>query len=186
MSGVPSLRLHPLFMSVWPMSFTRILLVVLSGLLLAVPAVRGQVQSKAYRAMLKTLLQHSVPEIQVQEAARDTAGVLFLDAREPQEYAVSHLRGAVAVGYDHFDLKNLEGIPKDRRIVVYCSVGYRSEKIAEKLLAAGYTRVANLYGGIFEWANQGHPAFNDQGRTDEIHAYSRTWGVWLRKGKKVY
>ena len=97
------------------MSFTRILLVVLSGLLLAVPAVRGQVQSKAYRAMLKTLLQHSVPEIQVQEAARDTAGVLFLDAREPQEYAVSHLRGAVAVGYDHFDLKNLEGIPKDRR-----------------------------------------------------------------------
>lgn len=136
--------------------------------------------------MLKNLLSHSVPEIQVQEAARDSANILFLDAREPREFAVSHIRSAVEVGYDNFDLKKLPEIQKDKRIVIYCSVGYRSEKIAEKLLAAGYKNVSNLYGGIFEWVNQGHPVFNDKGQTQEVHAYSRTWGIWLKKGKKVY
>ena len=159
---------------------------VLALLLLAVLAVRGQVQSKAYRAMLKSLLSHNVPEIQVQEAIRDSAGILFLDAREQKEYAVSRIKGAALVGYDHFDVNSLNGIDKNRRIVVYCSVGYRSEKITEKLLASGFTNVSNLYGGIFEWANQNNPVFNETGPTAEIHAYSRTWGVWLKKGKKVY
>lgn len=146
----------------------------------------SQVKSKAYRLMLKNLLEHSVPETQVSAVLRDTASIVFLDAREPKEFAVSHINGAVPVGYDHFDLSQLPVLDKNSRIVVYCSVGYRSEKIAEKLLAAGYKNVANLYGGIFEWVNQGHPVYNHQGQTPEVHAYDRTWGVWLNKGKKIY
>ncbi|HRI58530.1 MAG TPA: rhodanese-like domain-containing protein [Saprospiraceae bacterium] len=168
------------------MSFSSIKILALAGLLFAVLTARGQIQSKAYRTMLKSLLDHSVPEVQVQEAARDSARILFLDAREPDEYAVSHIKHALHVGYEHYDTSNLAGIQKDRRIVVYCSVGYRSEKVAEKLLAAGFNNVSNLYGGIFEWANQDNPVFNDKGRTQEIHAFSRTWGIWLKKGKKVY
>ncbi|MBK8965792.1 MAG: rhodanese-like domain-containing protein [Saprospiraceae bacterium] len=136
--------------------------------------------------MLKTLLRHSVPEIDVQASARDSSTVVFLDAREPSEFAVSHIRGAVSVGYDHFDLKKLSALDKKSRIVVYCSVGYRSEKVAEKLIAAGYKNVSNLYGGIFEWVNQGFPVFDQAGKTNRVHAYDRTWGVWLDKGEKVY
>ncbi|HNH84673.1 MAG TPA: rhodanese-like domain-containing protein [Acidobacteriota bacterium] len=66
--------------------------------------------------MLKNLLSHSVPEIQVQQAARDSAAVLFLDAREAKEYAVSHIAGAIPVGYDHFDLAKLAHLSKERRI----------------------------------------------------------------------
>lgn len=168
------------------MLFSKIKILSLVGLLLASLAASGQVKSEAYRAMLKNLLSHTVPEIQAQEAARDSANILFLDAREPNECAVSQIKGAVSVGYDHFDTSKLPEIQKDRRIVVYCSVGYRSEKVAEKLLAAGYKNVSNLYGGIFEWVNQGNPVFNGKGQTQEVHAYSRTWGIWLRKGKKVY
>jgi rhodanese-related sulfurtransferase len=146
----------------------------------------AQVQSGAYRLMLKGLLSHQVPEITVQAAAADSAAVLFLDAREPAEYAVSHLKNAVFVGYDHFDPGVAKDWPKDRRIVVYCSVGYRSEKVTEKLMNAGFTRVANLYGGIFEWVNCNYPVYDDKGPTHRVHAYDRTWGIWLKKGKKIY
>lgn len=157
-------------------------------LTLATAAAYGQVQSSAYRLMLKKLLSHTVPEMQVQQLAADTSGVLLLDAREPKEFAVSHLTGALHVGYDDFKLTAMpDSLAKDRPIVVYCSVGYRSEKVAEQLRAAGYSQVSNLYGGIFEWVNQGNPVVDSRGSvTQRVHAYSRTWGVWLKKGKKVY
>jgi rhodanese-related sulfurtransferase len=161
-------------------------ILVAVSLLLFVMSGYSQVKSASFRLMLKTLLQHSVPEINVQAAARDSAGLVLLDAREPKEFAVSHLKGALAVGYDHFDLDKLAAVDKKSRIVVYCSVGYRSEKIAEKLIAAGFKNVSNLYGGIFEWVNQGFPVYNTSGQTHKVHAYDRTWGIWLHKGEKVY
>ena len=39
---------------------------------------------------------------------------------------------------------------------MYCSIGKRSEKVTQKLKKAGYNNVSNLYGGIFEWVNQGN------------------------------
>lgn len=144
------------------------------------------VNSGAYGFMLKTLLSHTVPEVSVPEAATaETA--LFLDAREANEHEVSHIRGARFIGYDNFDIASLSDIPKDQPIIVYCSVGYRSEKVSEQLLAAGYTDVANLYGGIFEWKNQGHEVVTPEGEvTEKVHAFSRSWGIWLKKGERVY
>lgn len=146
----------------------------------------GQVQSSAYNLTLKTLLSHSVPEVTVPQV-KTMNDVLLLDAREWTEYQVSHLKNAKFVGYDQFEMDNLRLINKNQKIVVYCSVGYRSEKIAEKLKQAGYTNVSNLYGGIFEWVNQGNTVVDTHGSvTENIHAYSKTWGVWLNKGVKVY
>jgi len=159
----------------------------IGALLMLAVAASGQVQSSAYRLMLKKLLHHTVPEVQVQQVVADTAGILFVDAREDREFAVSHLAGALHVGYDSFDLKKIPpSIAKGRRIVVYCSVGYRSEKVAEKLRTAGFNNISNLYGGIFEWVNQGHPVRNAQGETQQVHAFDRSWGLWLHRGKKVY
>ena len=146
----------------------------------------GQVKSGAYRVMLQGLLSHTVPETGVQQAVLKTSNAIFLDAREPKEFAVSHIAGAIPVGYDHFDLQKVAALQKDKPIIVYCSVGYRSEKIAEKLLGAGFTKVSNLYGGIFEWVNQGLPIVDETGPTEKVHAYNRSWGVWLKKGEKVY
>lgn len=168
------------------MPIYRIRILSVAALFLSTLACAGQVKSSAYRAMLKNLLSHTVPEVQVQQAAKDSSAILFLDAREPREFDVSHIKGAVNIGYDHFDASRLSEIPKDKRIIVYCSVGYRSEKIAEKLLAAGFKDVSNLYGGIFEWVNQDQPVVDEKGQTKRVHAYDRSWGVWLKKGEKVY
>lgn len=161
--------------------------ILVTGLLLLLTtAGYSQVKSSAYRLMLKTLLQHSVPEVGVRYAAGNQSNLVFLDTREPREYIVSHIDGAIHVGYDTFDISQLQSLDKNSRIVAYCSVGYRSEKIAEKLIAAGFKNVSNLYGGIFEWVNQDYPVHNEKGTTQEIHAYDRTWGIWLRRGEKVY
>jgi len=110
-----------------------------------------------------------------------------LDARELEEFEVSHLRNARYVGFNNFSLEVIKDIPKTTPIVVYCSIGVRSEKIGEKLLAAGYTNVKNCYGSIFEWVNQGNEIVDMQNQpTKKIHAYNKKWGVWVNKGEKVY
>jgi rhodanese-related sulfurtransferase len=146
----------------------------------------AQVKSSAYNLTLKTILSHSIPEVTVPQV-RAMKNVLLLDARESDEYKVSHIKNALHVGYDQFEIGKLKSINKNQKIVVYCSVGYRSEKISEKLKQAGFTDVSNLYGGIFEWINQNNPVVDDKDKvTENIHAYSKTWGVWLDKGVKVY
>ncbi len=145
----------------------------------------SQVESTAYNLMLKTLLNNSVTQIAVEKAS-DTRGI-FLDARERKEFEVSHIKEAIWVGFDDFELANLPSIKKDEPIIIYCSVGYRSEKIGEKLQKAGYTNVFNLYGGIFEWINQNKQVVDNKNQpTKKIHAYSKTWGIWVSKGEKIY
>jgi len=149
--------------------------------------VNGQCEmsSNAYKLMLNGLLSHSVDEICVNEIP-DGMSYILLDARERSEYSVSHISNAQWVGYDNFNISNVKNIRKDLPIVVYCSVGYRSEKIAEKLKEAGYEDVKNLYGGIFEWINKEREVCNENGPTKEIHAYNKTWGIWLKQGEKVF
>ena len=146
----------------------------------------AQTTSKPYNLMLKALYKNTVPTVSVPELKKMPNAVL-LDTRAKGEYDVSHLPGAHWVGYDDFDLSRVKTIPKDANIVVYCSVGYRSEKVGEKLLAAGYQHVHNLYGSLFEWVNQGNPVVDDAGKpTQRVHAFSHMWGIWLKRGEKVY
>ncbi len=146
----------------------------------------AQVGNGAFNLMLKTLLSHNVNEISVDELAK-LKNVVLLDAREEAEYKVSHLPNARYIGYDNFNIDSLNNFDKHATIVVYCSMGYRSEKIAEKLKSAGFTNVSNLYGGIFEWVNQGNKVVDKhEKKTMDVHAYNKTWGIWLNKGNKVY
>jgi rhodanese-related sulfurtransferase len=139
-----------------------------------------------YSLMLKGLLKQSVPFVSVKELKSEPPPVL-LDTRAPQEFAVSHLRGARWVGFDQFSLAAVRDLPKDTPVVVYCSVGLRSEKIGERLRQAGYTNVRNLYGGLFEWVNEGNAAVAaGDTPTTRVHPFSPGWGVWLRRGQRAY
>lgn len=139
--------------------------------------------------LLKKYNDKSVPYITVNELAMPKTEAILLDSREPAEYEVSHLKDAICVGYDNFNVESiLEELPnKDSKIVVYCSLGIRSEDVAEKLKKAGYTNVFNLYGGIFEWKNNDFTVYNSNDEeTQNIHTFSEEWSRWLTKGVKVY
>ncbi len=149
-------------------------------------AAQKKVVSESFNTLLKVMLKHDVKEITVPQAAAKSK-VLFIDAREKKEFDVSHIKNAVFVGYDDFNILRLRDVPKSNEIIVYCSIGKRSENITEKLVKAGYTNVSNLYGGIFEWVNQGNRVVDINNKnTDKVHAYGRLWGQWLDKGDKVY
>lgn len=132
----------------------------------------------------------NVPYMSVETLALPKTAAILLDAREQKEYKVSHLKNAIWVGYDNFNLKEtLKKLPADKKakIVVYCSLGIRSETVAHKLIQEGYTNVYNLYGGIFEWKNANFKVVDTLGNTTEkVHAFSKEWGKWLKKGEKIY
>lgn len=144
------------------------------------------IKSASLRKVLKTMLSAEVPVIRISEAAVQIDTAVFLDSREREEYSVSHLPKAVWVGHNYFDLARLKNIAFTQAIIVYCSVGKRSDSIAKALLKEGYTNVANLAGGIFEWVNQGHAVYIGEKETNAVHVYNRFWGRWVTKGKKVY
>jgi len=123
------------------------------------------------------------------DAVKTNEDLVLLDTRRKEEFEVSHLPNAIWVGYKAFDLGQLEEDYPNKKtpFVVYCSVGVRSENIGEKLLKAGYTDVKNLYGGIFEWKNQGFPVYTLEGKpTEKVHAYNRRWGRLLKNAEKIY
>jgi rhodanese-related sulfurtransferase len=133
---------------------------------------------------VKKLYSNTVPVISPEQVK---GKAVLLDARERSEYDVSHLPKARWVGYDDFDLKRLAGIPKSDTVIVYCSIGYRSERIGEQLIKAGYTKVFNLYGGIFQWKNSdGAVVDANNDTTERVHCYDRSWSRFLKKGEKVY
>jgi rhodanese-related sulfurtransferase len=141
--------------------------------------------------LLNNLNKHSVPYISVEElmVSQQKEKVVLLDAREPEEFNVSHLKNAISVGYKHFSSEEIQQKikNKDQKIIVYCSLGVRSENIGEKLEKMGYTNVHNLFGGIFEWKNNNFSVYNNQEeKTEKVHAFSKKWGKWLKNAEKVY
>lgn len=142
-------------------------------------------QSLAYKALLEGLYDSKFPTVKP-EQIQSLSAYQILDTREKEEFEVSHLPGAIWAGYDTFTLKNVESLDKNKPVLVYCTVGARSQEIGKKLIEDGFTQVFNLYGGIIQWANETKPLVAEGQSTHKVHTYSRTWGIWLKKGEKVY
>ena len=139
--------------------------------------------------LLKKYNDNSVLYISAEELAMPKTKAILLDAREPREFEVSHLKNAINVGYEHFNLDSILAlIPnKGEKIIVYCSLGIRSETIAKKLKKSGYKNVFNLYGGIFEWKNKSFTVYDSEEiETENIHIFSEEWSKWLTKGDKIH
>lgn len=146
---------------------------------------RPHCEDQAFDKKVSEMLRFSVPVMGVEELRNIQSEVYIFDARKRREYEVSHIPGAQYVGFEDFDPESLNELPKDVPIVVYCSIGYRSEKIGEKLKSQGFTRVYNLFGSLFEWANRGYPMVDSLERpTKTVHTYNKNWSRWV-DGKKV-
>jgi rhodanese-related sulfurtransferase len=165
---------------------------LLIAILLALP-ITIQAQNKTlnpkFEQKIESLISKKVTTISCERLKErvTTPNLYILDAREKNEYEVSHLKDAKWIGYNKVNETILKTIPKDAIVVVYCSIGYRSGVIGEKLQKKGYQRVYNLYGGIFEWSNKGYPMVNQtEENTPKVHAYNKSWGQWVEKGEKVY
>ena len=171
-------------------SFNPFSLLLPVALMLPVGLVRAQsaptTDNQKFDEMLSGLLSHPEMAVSVEQCPNPEQAV-FLDARAKTEYEVSHIPTSRWVGFSAFSKKDVRDLDPSKPVVVYCSVGYRSEKITRRLKKMGFSNVRNLYGGIFAWKNQGRQVVNTQGQpTDRVHTYNKKWGQWLFKGTKVH
>lgn len=97
---------------------------------------------------------------------------LLLDVREPEEFAVSHLRGARRVDFGAQANAVLAGVPPAQPIVCYCAAGFRSSVMARRLARAGHREVFNLEGAIFDWACAGRPLVCGEQPVRVVHPFN--------------
>lgn len=101
--------------------------------------------------------QPAIPSVSAPEAkARQDAGALIVDVREPYEWAEGHIPGAL-----HIPLGSLAARARElntaRELVIVCHSGNRSGAAVAALQRAGYQRVNNLDGGMIAWARMRLP-----------------------------
>lgn len=131
------------------------------------------------------------PHLSPEELVGRASSAVLLDVREPAEFAMSHLEGAINVAPDASPAeirRLLAGLRKPSgarpEVIFYCTVGYRSSKLAERvrrdLAADGIVRIANLRGGILAWANRGLTVVDSSGPTAAVHPYNECFAPMLK------
>ncbi|MGF1517923.1 MAG: rhodanese-like domain-containing protein [Nodosilinea sp.] len=105
---------------------------------------------------------------------------ILIDVRRDYEFAVSHLPQAHHA--PNLDAAIALELDPHQPIVAYCSVGYRSARLAAQLQAAGYSEVYNLAGSIFQWANEDRPLVSQGQSVAAVHPFHPTWGLLLKPG----
>lgn len=112
---------------------------------------------KTYQELLNET-KSRVKEIGVKDAQalRHTTGdVVFLDVRDPNEYNLGKIPGAITISRGNLE-KNVEAqVPREKTVVVYCANGNRSAFAADTMRVMGYDDVRSLREGFSGWVGAG-------------------------------
>jgi adenylyltransferase/sulfurtransferase len=95
-------------------------------------------------------------EITAKEAAETLRDIVLVDVREPYEWSVGHVEGALHIPMQQVPAR-IDEIPRDRDVVVCCRVGGRSARVQQYLQQQGYTNVKNMTGGMLAWKRDVDP-----------------------------
>jgi sterol desaturase/sphingolipid hydroxylase (fatty acid hydroxylase superfamily)/rhodanese-related sulfurtransferase len=142
-------------------------------------------------------LAHPVANVSAEKLAKDlqeeadSSLTLLFDVRKLEEYEVSHLKRSIRVDpemtADAF-VDSFGASLTGKKVVLYCSVGYRSSVFLERVQAvasdADVHSLSNLRGGIFRWYNSGHAVVDSGGLADRVHPYDRKWEKLLNSRPK--
>jgi sodium/bile acid cotransporter 7 len=97
--------------------------------------------------------------------------IVFVDTRRPEEIAVSMLPGAVSKQ----DFLSHRDLYRDKIVVVYCTISYRSGVFAREMSEQGI-HVVNLQGGILAWILEGGKVYDQSGKeVKRVHVYDDKW-----------
>ncbi len=117
-----------------------------------------------------------VPEVTVSELTGALARgepLVLVDVREPAEWEVSMIPGAVTEEQFERDLAAY----RHRRIVTYCTIGGRAGAYAKKLRGQGLAAEV-LKGSILAWTHAGRPLVGADGRpTKRVHVYKESFNL---------
>ena len=107
---------------------------------------------------------------------------IVLDVRNPDEFETSHVQGAIRYSPEEIDRLN-----KAQPVLVYCTVGFRSNEAAKELRKKGFEEIYELRDGLIGWANSGLPVVDHANEvTAAIHVYHPAFQLFLKNGEAVY
>jgi len=92
------------------------------------------------------------------EAKTQEPGVVILDVRTKEEFEEGHIANAININVesDTF-LSEIAKLDKSKTYAVYCRSGRRSADAVAKMSNEEFISLANLNGGVIDWANAGLP-----------------------------
>jgi len=99
----------------------------------------------------------SVKAREVKERLDHGEAIFLLDVREADEVETASIAGAHVIPLAAV-MRRAAEIPKDRDVVVFCHMGGRSAMAVWQLKRKGWTRVANMEGGIEAWSLEVDPS----------------------------
>ena len=91
----------------------------------------------------------------VRDAIQRGEDVAVIDVREPNEWNLGHVPGALHVPRGVLESSIESRVPREKRVVLYCASGNRSALAAESIAQMGYGNVASMAGGFRGWADSG-------------------------------
>jgi len=109
---------------------------------------------------LVTEAKKSICQVSISEAKDliDKGGYVFLDCREPKEFKMGHIPGAMNIPRGLLEFKIAKKIPdKNAKIVMYCKKGGRGCLATCTLCRMGYKNAKNMAGGWMAWEKAGYP-----------------------------
>ncbi|KOV09603.1 molybdopterin biosynthesis-like protein MoeZ [Streptomyces sp. XY431] len=100
----------------------------------------------------------TVTSKQLKQWQDDQEDIFLIDVREPGEYEIVSIPGAVLIPKNEFLMGNaLEQLPQDKKIVLHCKSGVRSAEVLAVVKSAGFSNAVHLGGGVLGWVNQIEP-----------------------------
>jgi molybdopterin/thiamine biosynthesis adenylyltransferase/rhodanese-related sulfurtransferase len=85
--------------------------------------------------------------------------IFLVDVREPNEYEIVSIPGAVLIPKDQFlSGAALERLPQDKRVILHCKSGVRSAECLAVVKNAGFADAAHVGGGVLAWISQVDPS----------------------------
>lgn len=99
--------------------------------------------------------------------AVESSGALVIDVREPSEYAEGHIPGSVNISLRTL-AANVDKIPTDTQVFVYCKSGYRAGLAISSLRMMGYDNALSFSGSYDAWVEAGEEVTTDVVEADVV------------------
>jgi len=118
----------------------------------------GAISQEAADAAVDSTISVKQLKDMLDERERGERDFVLIDVREPNEWDIVNIPGAVLVPKGEFlSGKALENLPDDKPIVLHCKVGGRSAEVLAVVKGAGYADAVHVGGGVLAWVAQIEP-----------------------------
>jgi adenylyltransferase/sulfurtransferase len=119
----------------------------------------GAISDEAADAAVGSTISVGQLETMLKERENGERDFMLVDVREPNEYEINRIPGAVLIPKgDFLNGTAIEKLPQDKQVVLHCKAGTRSAEVLAVLKGAGFGDAIHVGGGVAAWVNQIDPS----------------------------